>query len=750
MLYGDCDGVVGSPYGPFAAALEHLVRHTDPETLRRHLGATGGELTRLLPELEARVGAFPAAAASDADTERHRLHTAVTDLLVGISSEAPLLVVLEDVHWADASTLQLLRHLVRSGAAARMLIVATFRDDDADVPEALAEALVDVYRTEGVVRIRLGGLSDDGHRRVRAAHGRGRARTRPRRRDPRPHRRQRLSRHRALARAARLRRRSTSGRHGRVLRAPPPSSARRRRCARSSTSGSCGSPPRRTRCSRSRRWPGPTSSWTPCGERRSSRADSCSTPSTRRSATGCSSRSPAVASPIASPTSSSGEPSPTGSRRRRKAEIHLLVAEALEAGRPHGDSRAVLAALAHHYAAAAPVGGVERAVDYNLLAADSAVRRARVRRGRGPLPRRARARRRASRPSGPTSCCGWGTPATGPATRMPRSTPSRVRPSSRARWAIPRCSPAPRSASSSLRGARRSTTPSRSTASRRRPRRSSEDDSELRALVLSGLARALDLRGESSRAALARDESIAMSRRRGDPRTLGATLATAYWARGSSTNEDVNRMLLEARDLGRELDDVEIESEALSWLVPSYVVLCDHDAARETVAQLSGDREAAEPAVPPPRRRALRGGARALRRRPPPRRSSAATRSAGVGPSASRAATRPGRTRSRCSASGVSRVGWPSWRRSSACSTRTRARARGAPASPRSYAELGMVDDARRELAADPRRRARGPAPVALARVARLPRRRVCGARRRRGGRGAVPGARGVLRQPTS
>ena len=69
--------------------------------------------------------------------------------------------MLEDVHWADAPTLQLMRHLVRSGAAARMLLVATFRDAEADVPAELADALVDVDRTEGVVRIRLGGLSAD-------------------------------------------------------------------------------------------------------------------------------------------------------------------------------------------------------------------------------------------------------------------------------------------------------------------------------------------------------------------------------------------------------------------------------------------------------------------------------------------------------------------------------------------------------------------------------------------------------------
>src|SRR4029079_14928244 len=77
VLYGDCDGVVGFPYGPFASALEHLVRTSDPELLRRLIGPGGGELTRLLPDLESRVGELPRHATADADTERHRLHTAV-------------------------------------------------------------------------------------------------------------------------------------------------------------------------------------------------------------------------------------------------------------------------------------------------------------------------------------------------------------------------------------------------------------------------------------------------------------------------------------------------------------------------------------------------------------------------------------------------------------------------------------------------------------------------------------------------
>jgi len=68
VLYGDCDGVVGVPYGPFPAALGHLVAHLDAEVVRGYLGAGGGELTRLLPDLELRVGSLPRVAATDADT----------------------------------------------------------------------------------------------------------------------------------------------------------------------------------------------------------------------------------------------------------------------------------------------------------------------------------------------------------------------------------------------------------------------------------------------------------------------------------------------------------------------------------------------------------------------------------------------------------------------------------------------------------------------------------------------------------
>ena len=584
VLYGDCDVVVGSPYGPFVAALGHLVRQTDTGTLRRHLGERAGELTRLLPELSTQVGELPAA--SDADTERHRLHTAVTDLLVGISSEAPLLLVLEDVHWADPSTLQLLRHLVRSGAAARMLLVATFRDAEADMPAELGDALVDVYRTEGVTRIRLGGLSEEeiGDF-VRLATG--------------------------VEPDAELRSALGGLTGGNAFLVTElwrelldsaaidvgPSAVRLARPA-----AELGAPTT-VREVVNQRLSRLSSEANALLELIAVAGPELELETIRRAAIV---PAPALEAAVDEAVGSGLLVEEPGLRlsyrfahelvRRafvdrlsaaRTAELHLAVADALEASAPRGDSRAALAALAHHYAAAAPVGGIERAVDYNLLAADSALGAlafgeaadrfgvalelgVRDARERGDLMLRlGDACNRAGNADRALAAFA-GTAELARALGDPELLARAAIGFEEACWR-----PAIREIGTVelLEEAAAALGP---------------EDSELRARVLGGLARALELRGDYAPSALARDQSVAMSRRRGDRRTLGATLATSYWSRGNSTNEDVNGMLVEAREIGREIGDATIEGEALSWLVPSYVVLCDHDAARQSLGLLMG------------------------------------------------------------------------------------------------------------------------------------------------------------------
>jgi predicted ATPase len=159
VLYGACDSVVRRPYGPFVDALDQLVRELDGESLAAALGANGQELARLLPDLAHQVGEPPILVEADPDTQRHRLHAAVDELLALAGRRTPLVVVIEDCHWADTQSLLLLRHLARGASGARALVLATFRDTEAEVPEALSAALVDLRRSDGVIRLRLAGLS---------------------------------------------------------------------------------------------------------------------------------------------------------------------------------------------------------------------------------------------------------------------------------------------------------------------------------------------------------------------------------------------------------------------------------------------------------------------------------------------------------------------------------------------------------------------------------------------------------------
>ena len=111
--------------------------------------------------------------------------------------------------------------------------------------------------------------------------------------------------------------------------------------------------------------------------------------------------------------------------------------------------------------------------------------------------------------------------------------------------------------------------------------RAPDGDSPLRARVLGGLARARTLGGDPGpRHGGARgvDRDVPPARRRAD---LAETLAAAFWSRGPRTNEQVYEMLLESVSIARALDDLELAGNALAWLVPSAVAICDHDAARD-------------------------------------------------------------------------------------------------------------------------------------------------------------------------
>src|SRR6476660_5512526 len=160
VVYGRCDEDLGIPYQPWIEALTQIVRSVPEPVLAAHIAERGGHLARVVPELARRLP-VELSTGGDADTERFVLFGCVVDLLARVSAEFPVLVVLDDLHWADRGSVQLLRHVVSSDETMRVGILGTFRDSDITTEHPLADFLSALHRENRGVRIALRGFDDD-------------------------------------------------------------------------------------------------------------------------------------------------------------------------------------------------------------------------------------------------------------------------------------------------------------------------------------------------------------------------------------------------------------------------------------------------------------------------------------------------------------------------------------------------------------------------------------------------------------
>lgn len=159
VLFGSCQEDVGSPYQPWTMALSHLVRHCSSEIVDGLSAVHAGALRRFLPG-EAALLPAGESVTSDPDTERRLLMDAMSGLFDLASQATPVFFVVDDLHWADAASLAMLRHLITSSLSLRMVIVATYRDSDLSADHPLTALLADLHREPGVIRMQVGGLDD--------------------------------------------------------------------------------------------------------------------------------------------------------------------------------------------------------------------------------------------------------------------------------------------------------------------------------------------------------------------------------------------------------------------------------------------------------------------------------------------------------------------------------------------------------------------------------------------------------------
>ncbi len=150
VLWGACsEAELPLPYLPFVEALGNYLSRQEVDALGAELGASRRELAQLFPQLGSDEAAAPV---GDPAQAKLRLFEAVVALLALPAREHGLLLVVEDVHWADSATRELLDHLVRRLTGTRSLVLVTYRSDELDRRHPLA-ALMQTWRRSGVAEV---------------------------------------------------------------------------------------------------------------------------------------------------------------------------------------------------------------------------------------------------------------------------------------------------------------------------------------------------------------------------------------------------------------------------------------------------------------------------------------------------------------------------------------------------------------------------------------------------------------------
>ena len=134
------------PYEPWVELLREYIGQTPGEVLRRMLGGSVSEFARLVPDIAAKIGTVPPSKPLAEEQDKIRLYEAVTQFLISICNEKPLLLLFDDMHWADQASLGLLEHLVMGSSNFQVLTLVAYRTEDVSTDSLLSKMLMKLNR----------------------------------------------------------------------------------------------------------------------------------------------------------------------------------------------------------------------------------------------------------------------------------------------------------------------------------------------------------------------------------------------------------------------------------------------------------------------------------------------------------------------------------------------------------------------------------------------------------------------------
>lgn len=161
VLWGTCHEEEGAPaFWPWVQIIRSYVHSAEPNELMSEMGAGATDIAQVVSDVRERLPDLPPPPALEPDQARFRLFDSITTFLRTVSRSTPLVLVLDDLHWADKPSLLLLQFLARELRGSRILVVGTYRDVALSRQHPLAQMLAELGRDRPGSRIVLRGLRE--------------------------------------------------------------------------------------------------------------------------------------------------------------------------------------------------------------------------------------------------------------------------------------------------------------------------------------------------------------------------------------------------------------------------------------------------------------------------------------------------------------------------------------------------------------------------------------------------------------
>jgi tetratricopeptide (TPR) repeat protein len=160
VLRGRSDDWEGAPaYWPWVQVIRDYVHDRDPQMLRSDLGQGAVDIAQVVSDVRDQLPDLPLPPVMEPEQARFRLFDGIVRFLQAASKRQPLVLILDDLHWADQPSLLLLEFLARERRAARLLVIATYRDVEVGRRHPLSRTLAELARSPRSQRLLLRGLS---------------------------------------------------------------------------------------------------------------------------------------------------------------------------------------------------------------------------------------------------------------------------------------------------------------------------------------------------------------------------------------------------------------------------------------------------------------------------------------------------------------------------------------------------------------------------------------------------------------